>query len=247
MDIKKGGFNELKHIRVQYLAEMNTQIRYDACHWRGWSDTWLIYEDDHLIGYAAVKGKDALADRDALFEFFLLPEFRRQAYRICRDLIEISEIGFIECQSNDPFLHSLFYELTTDQSAQAILFEAGKTTSLHIAEAIFRMQRSGDEIWGKSEKDKGLYVLEIDGEIVADGGYLNHYNYPYSDLYMEVSPDHRQQGYGSFIIQEIKKLCYKKGRIPAARCNINNKASKACLTKAGMIVSGYMLIGKIKG
>jgi GNAT superfamily N-acetyltransferase len=51
----------------------------------------------------------------------------------------------------------------------------------------------------------GDYVLELDNEIVATGGFLLHYNMPFADLYMEVREDHRKKGFGSFLIQEIKK------------------------------------------
>ena len=62
---------------------------------------------------------------------------------------------------------------------------------------------------------------------------------------MEVKEGHRGKGMGSYILQEIKKECYLAGRIPAARCNIKNAASKATLLKAGFKVCGYMLIGEI--
>ena len=52
-------------------------------------------------------------------------------------------------------------------------------------------------------------------------------------------------GYGSYILQEIKKACYHAGRVPAARCQITNKASKSTLIKAGMKICGFMLAGRI--
>ena len=72
-----------------------------------------------------------------------------------------------------------------------------------------------------------------------------HYNLPYSDLYMEVKEDCRRKGYGSYILQEIKKESYKAGRQPAARCNVNNKVSKLTLLKAGLRVCGYSLSGNV--
>ncbi len=56
---------------------------------------------------------------------------------------------------------------------------------------------------------------------------------------MEVKEDSRRKGYGAYILQELKKESYKSGRIPAARCNIINKVSKATLLKAGLRVCGY--------
>ena len=62
---------------------------------------------------------------------------------------------------------------------------------------------------------------------------------------MEVQKDCRKRGYGAYILQEIKKICYQQGRVPVARCNLNNKASQATLKKAGMQVCGFMLTGSL--
>ena len=34
------------------------------------------------------------------------------------------------------------------------------------------------------------------------------------------------------------------GRIPAARCNIHNRISRASLIKAGFNICGYIVVGK---
>ena len=90
------------------------------------------------------------------------------------------------------------------------------------------------------------YVLEFNNEVVATGGFLLHYNMPFADLYMEVREDCRRKGFGSFLIQEIKKQCYLAGRVPAARTGLDNIASKATLIKAGFKIAGFMLSGTIK-
>jgi len=92
----------------------------------------------------------------------------------------------------------------------------------------------------------GDYILELNKEVVASGGFLLHYNFPFADLYMEVKEDHRRQGLGSYLIQELKKQCYLAGRVPAARCNMDNVASGTTLTKVGLAVAGFMLIGAVK-
>ena len=86
----------------------------------------------------------------------------------------------------------------------------------------------------------------MNAEPVATGGFVRNYNFPYIDMFMEVKEEHRGKGYGVFVVQELKKEAYLKGRVPAARCNINNKASKATLLKAGLKVCGCILVGEIK-
>ncbi|MES1219062.1 MAG: GNAT family protein, partial [Bacteroidota bacterium] len=61
-----------------------------------------------------------------------------------------------------------------------------------------------------------------------------------------VNEKYRQRGFGTFIVQELKKEAYLMGRVPAARCNINNTISKATLLKAGFKVCGNRLIGEVK-
>jgi GNAT superfamily N-acetyltransferase len=86
----------------------------------------------------------------------------------------------------------------------------------------------------------------LNGEVVATGGFLLLYNKPFADLYMEVREDCRRRGIASFLMQELKKECYLAGRVPAARCELRNVASRAALLKAGFCVCGFVLMGEIE-
>ena len=108
------------------------------------------------------------------------------------------------------------------------------------------LQGDDDVIFEHKLEPEGDYVLERNKEVVATGGFLLHYNVPFADLYMEVRQDCRRQGLGSFLLQEVKKQCYLSGRVPAARCDIGNIASRATLQKAGLTVAGFLLLGTIK-
>ena len=112
--------------------------------------------------------------------------------------------------------------------------------------AVFRKRHNEDDIFAHKAEPVGDYVIEADKKVVATGGYLMHYNFPFADLYMEVREDQRRKGFGSFLIQEIKKQCYLNGRVPAARASVHNIASRATLIKAGLQVAGFMLLGKVK-
>ena len=131
----------------------------------------------------------------------------------------------------------MLFEYTRNVNAEAILFEDGFQTELSIPGTIFK-KNSGD-------KEGPGYVLEYKGETVASGGYVRNYNFPYIDMYYEVKEEHRKKGFGSLITQELKTEAYRFKRVPSARCNINNNASKATLLKAGMKVCGHMLVGEL--
>ena len=74
-----------------------------------------------------------------------------------------------------------------------------------------------------------------DGAIVATGGIATHYNPPYGDLFMEVDEPHRRRGYGSYLIQELKRACYEMGRVPAARCNVDERGVAGDAAEGGPV------------
>lgn len=58
----------IQALRALFLQEANFQVRYNACHERGWTDSYLLTSGDLEIGYGSVKGQEP-ADRDTVFEF----------------------------------------------------------------------------------------------------------------------------------------------------------------------------------
>ncbi len=232
-------------LRNLFLQESNFQIRYNACHERGWTDSYLLTLDGVEVGYGCIKGQE-IADRDTIFEFYLVSPFRKYSSLFFAELLAVSGARFIECQSNDVLLTSLLYEVAQNINSDVVLFEDHAATEYIIPGVVFRRRKEDDSIFEHQVEPVGEYVLELEGEVVATGGYFLHYNMPFTDLYMEVKENFRRKGLGSFIIQELKKACYLAGRVPAARCNIRNKASSATLLKAGMKVCGFMLKGDIK-
>jgi RimJ/RimL family protein N-acetyltransferase len=131
----------------------------------------------------------------------------------------------------------MLFEHAGNINAEVILFEDCFETKQRIP-CVSLIKTEGSVI-------ETEYSLEIDGEVVATGGFVWNYNFPYIDLYYEVKEEHRKKGFGSLIVQELKKEAYRLNRIPAARCNVNNLASQKTLTKAGMRVCGHILIGSI--
>jgi GNAT superfamily N-acetyltransferase len=115
------------------------------------------------------------------------------------------------------------------------------------AEGHFRPARAVDkpELVAANLDPEARFVVEADGVIAAAGGVLFHYNPPYGDLYMAVAEPMRRRGFGSFLVQELKRVCYESGHVPAARCNVSNTASRATLQKAGMLPCARLLVGDV--
>ena len=241
----RGELKDIEPLRRLFLQENNFQIRYDACHQRGWTDSYILSLDDVTVGYGAVKGRK-IKDRDTVFEFFVIKPFRNRSSDLFRELLSASGVRYIECQSNDLLLSSMLYEYAKAVTADVVLFEDHAVTQHTVPGVEVRLKRDNDRIFQHSAEPPGEYVAELDGEIVATGGFLLHYNTPFADLYMEVREDWRRRGFGSFLLQEVKKECYRAGRVPAARTGLRNMASRATLAKAGLRVCGFMLMGKVK-
>jgi RimJ/RimL family protein N-acetyltransferase len=227
------------------LHENNFQIRYNACHERGWSDTYLIEYKGTGVGYGAIKGSESIKNRDALFEFYLIPTYRHLYSVAFNDLLHVADFRFIETQSNNQPLTALLYQNCYGIRAEAILFEEGTTTFFTREGAFFRSRRANDKVFEHKHEPEGEYVLEWNNEVIATGGFALHYNHPFADLYIEVDELYHRKGFGTFLVQELKRECYLNGRVPAARCNIYNTASKATLLKAGFKIAGYMLSGTV--
>ena len=235
---------EIQALRALFLQETNFQIRYDACHARGWTDSYLLRTESQSVGYGAVKGQER-DGRDTIFEYFVVQPFRRKASYMFRELLAVSGVHYIECQSNDLLLSSMLFEFSAAVKSDVVLFEDHAATEHVAPEVVFRPRNANDQIFEHGIEPIGDYVIDKKGEVVATGGFLLHYNPPFADLYMEVRGDCRRRGIGSFLLQELKKQCYLAGRVPAARCKTENLASRAALMKAGLRVCGFMLLGKV--
>ena len=239
MEIKafRTTLKEIETFRVLFLQENNFEFIYDKCHLYGWADTYLFTIDGIEIGYGSVWGKDKREDRDAIFEFYVLNSHRKSTNLVFEQFCAASGAPFIECQSNDLLLSSMLYEYAKNIFAEAILFEEDVQTNFDTTGIVFQLI--------KAEGYDRNYELKVKEETVASGGMMLNYNMPYADIYYEVKENHRRKGYGSLLVQELKKEAYLIGRVPAARCNIKNTISKNALLKAGFKICGYRLNGEV--
>lgn len=235
----------IQPLRALYLQEQNCQIRYDACHTRGWADAYHVQVGDSIVGYGATKCLNSTRDRDTLFEFYLCPAYRAWTVASARALVEHASLSWIECQSQDSELARLVLEFSSRITSDTILFADHHTTSIAFPNALVRLRSEGDQIFEHEMEPVGDFVMELHGDIVATGGFMLYYNMPFSDVYMEVRRDQRRRGIGAYFVQELKRLSYEAGRVPAARCGRTNRASLATLLRAGFSVSGHILCGEI--
>src|SRR5687767_14596417 len=147
LSVTRCSLSEIMNFRHLFLQENNFQIRYNACHERNWSDSWMMFVDGVTAGYGSVKGKDNLPDRDAVFEFYLIPAYRRYGLHIFQHFIRESSVAFIECQSNDLLLSSMLFECAVDITSDVVLFRDEVTSDLQNPGVVFRVADPGEKIF----------------------------------------------------------------------------------------------------
>jgi GNAT superfamily N-acetyltransferase len=237
---------EVRALRDLYRHEMHCQIIHDSWHGRGWVDSYLFRVDGRVGGYSLVGGVRG-DPKNTITEFYLLPDRRGFALPLFRRLAAMSGARRVEVQTNDVLFTLMAYDCATRIESPVILFHDAFTTQLTAAAVTFRKVTAADRDQltdGKLDAD-AEWLVEADGLAVAAGGLLFHYNVPCGDIYMGVAEPFRRREYGSYLVQELKRTCYEMGRIPAARCNASNAASRATLQRAGMLPCARVLTGEL--
>jgi GNAT superfamily N-acetyltransferase len=238
--------SEVQSLRERFREEMNCQIVHDSIHRRpGWTLTYLLEANGAVAGFGSVAIGGPWKDKPTVFEFYVLPEQRVQVFMLFDALLAASNPQFMEIQSNDPLLAVIFHAFARDIASEKVVFHDKLTTTLPAQGATLRCLISKEEIQTHIEQRQGgpEWQMELDGQVIGNGGILFHYNVPYGDIYMEVAEPFRRRGLGAWLVQELKREAYKLGAIPCARCSPTNIPSLSTLQKAGFVPFAHMLTG----
>ncbi|MFN8527299.1 MAG: GNAT family N-acetyltransferase [Anaerolineae bacterium] len=243
-EIRPAEYAEVQGLRDLYRQEANVQIVRDSALVRGFAQAYLIRVEGHLAGYGAVGTRYNTGN---VLEFYTVPHVRSHAMTIFRELLDASHATHIQAQTNMPLMLMMLYDCAHNITTDAILFQDTLTSRLDCPQATFRPITASEKplIFEHTQEPVGEWGIEANGAIVATGGFLTHYNPPYADIFMEVAESARRQGVGSYLVQELKRICYEAGKKPAARCGPDNLASRRTLEKAGFLVCGRLLVGEV--
>jgi GNAT superfamily N-acetyltransferase len=242
IEVTRVAAEEVLALRELYRHEMGCQIVRYSWHERGWTDSYLLRLDGQAVGYGLVGGVGE-SPRDAIVELYLLPSQRAAAGPLFRRLAAVSRARSVEAQTNDLLLTLMLYDCAASIESETVLFHDAATTQLALPGTTFRPLSASEAVFPHTAEPVGQWAIEVAGEVVATGGILFHYNAPYGDLHMEVAEPFRRRGYGSYLVQELKRACYEMGKIPAARCKASNGASRATLQRAGFLPCARLVTG----
>ena len=249
IEVFRVGVADILDMREEHRADMACQIVADSLHERGFTHAYGLYAGGETVGYGCVLGYGD-APKDTVVELWVRREARRWTLPLFRALVAESGATRIQAQTNDRLMTLMLFDCATDLRRDRILFADGFTTMLTAPEVVLRAVDAADAertFGGRAVSDAGAWILERGEAVVAAGGVLCHYNPPWGDIYMEVAEGHRRKGYGSFLVQELKRVCYDMGKLPAARCDAANVASRATLQRAGMLPCASIVTGRIVG
>ena len=238
------------YLRTRYRQEMNCQIVKDSIHTRpGWAMTYALGLEDTLVGFGTVAIGGPWTGKPTILEFYVLPDHRARAFDLFEAFLEASGARLMEIQSSDALLAMMLYTYAHGIVSEAIVFRDGFTTALPANGAVLQPLTSDEEVRASIAERQGgpEFVLQVDGKPAGKGGILFHYNPPYGDVYMDIEEPFRGRGFGSYLVQELKRQAYEIGSIPAARCNRDNRRSRKTLQRAGFVPYAHILNGAIGG
>jgi GNAT superfamily N-acetyltransferase len=242
------GLGEIERMRDIYRHEMNCQIVHDSVHARpGWTHEYLLTEGGAKVGYGSVAVAGPWQANPSVYEFFVLPQHRGRMFDLFVALLTSSGATVVETQSNDPLLTVMLHAFAPTVSSESILFHDKLTTAHAPTDAVFRKASQEDATQiAQQDLDSGArWLVAVGGVVAATGDILFHYNRPYGDIYMKVAESFRRRGVGTYLVQELKRICYESGSVPAARCNPKNIASRQTLQRAGFVPCGHILKGTV--
>ncbi|PYI88029.1 MAG: N-acetyltransferase [Verrucomicrobia bacterium] len=222
LSIKMASVEEILPWRDLYRQEMNCQIVCDALDSRkGWTQPYLLVAGAAIAGFGSVAVGGPWQGKSTVFAFYVLPQYRSRVFDLFSALLTASGATMIEAQTNDSLLSVMLHTFTHNIASESILFHDKLTTTHSPPGAIFRRATPDDAVQILShDLDSGAkWAVEFEGTIAAAGDILFHYNRPYGDIYMKVAEPFQRRGLGAYLVQELKRIGYESGNVPAARCN----------------------------
>ena len=235
-------------LRVRYRAEANGQITHDSIHSRpGWTRSYLLHVSGRVAGFGSVAVAGPWTDKPTVFEFYILPEWRGRAFELYEAFVAASGARFFEVQTSDSLLTAMLFTYGCEFASESVVFRDEITTSLPGQGATLKRVTTEQESVRCFESRRGNseWQIVLEGKAVGTGGLMFHYNHPYCDVYIDIAETHRGRGLGAYFVQELKRIAYEMGGIPAARCNPTNIASRKTLQKAGFVPFAHIVDGKI--
>jgi hypothetical protein len=123
IDLRITQLDEIALFREQYRKEMACQIVHDSIHVRpGWTREHAMVVDGTPVGYGSVAVDGPWQQKPALYEFYVLREYRMRMFDLFASLLTVCDAKTIETQTNDRILTVMLHTFARNLRTESILF-----------------------------------------------------------------------------------------------------------------------------
>src|SRR5262249_36916442 len=147
--------------------------------------------------------------KPTVYEYHVLPQHRGRLFDCFIALLTTTGATEIETQSNAGLLTVMLHTFAPTVTSESVLFHDKLTTAHALPDAIFRRATPEDAgLVAQQQLDsEARWLVAVGGVVAAAGDILFHYNRPYGDIYMKVGESFRRRGLGTYLVQELKRIC----------------------------------------
>jgi GNAT superfamily N-acetyltransferase len=211
---------------------------------------YFIHIDGRKVGYLL------LGEGEVLHEFFMVDRSLSLADEVFSRILEDLDVKKAVCQSWDHLFMSMCLLHFNKRKVMGYNFRdriepPGPIPEFDLKERkatlddIELLERYRDGIFDDNEVKEIPYWIENGECIIYEDISGNFIGYgmmnrtidgrDWFDIGMYVNPDHRKQGYGTWIIDRLADHCVMNGWRPTLGCGKENAASKKTIEKAGFV------------
>lgn len=230
--------------------------------WEAFTDSaehWEINFQTNRIGYACVNTENRL------LQFYLVPEWMQEGNIIFKQFIDREKIKEAMIGTNNPHFFSLAVHFQKSIEIRFYLFSdflqekvsekngklrPGKTEDLEDLAKFCNISTGAPTDWLKGYisnliNKQEYFVFEHDGKILGICEVRKSESNPkVANLGMIVSPDHRKNGLGTFLLGKAKEIALERKLQPICGCDKNNIGSLKSIHKNGFRNVNQMLLFK---
>ncbi len=223
----------------------------------GYAQHWEIQYKNQSVGYACVK------DQNWLLQFFVLPEWLHQGEVIFQEFIQQQKIEKALIGTNNPLCLSIAMHHQKSTQIHTYLFsDFIKTRSIEREGRLKKAESSDLErlvefcyqsmgapkewltgyVNGLIQKGE-IFAFEKGNEILGTCEVRkSESDHQIADIGMVVSPFHRRQGLGTFLLGKAKEIALEWNRSPICSCEKDNIGSLKSIQKNGFRSIHQMLL-----
>jgi len=255
IEIQKIASAELKSkFNKDYIEALQTPI--DG-YWQnavvGNSDCYEIRYDDKMVGHFFLK------DPKTIVQFYISPKYSLHAQEIFSYIITSDIAEKAAVSTKEPDFMAICFDYQKSMSVNSYLFvdnEKIKYELDNFEDVSFRLATESDVDTLKSQgggAPEGYYedlignnqlFLACAGDCLLGRGefrIISTHGEKYVDMGVQVVEAYRGKGVATYIITQLKELCYSRQLIPMLGCDVSNIASKKAIENAGFIANHRIL------